>query len=428
MIKRSIPIILMGLASLGGVTQANAATELRMSWWGGNSRHEATNAAVDAFEKANPDIIVKTEYTGWTGHLERLTTQIAGNTEPDVMQTNWNWMPIFSARGDGFKDLLQYGDVLDLSQFDPSALALGTNNGKLNGIPVSMTARVFYYNKDIWAKAGLAYPKTWDELMAAGQVFKQKLGDDYYPLVLEGRDVLALNRSFMVQKYGIPMIDDKKKKFAYNDKQMLEFFQIYADMVKNHVAPSSKYIASFGAANMYENKPWINGQWAGLYMWNTAAGKYNDNLQPPMSMEIGDYPMMPGSKDAGLFYKPSLMFSIGKNSKHPKEAAALINFLLNEKAGVELMGLARGVPLSDKGREILTNDGTLTQDDLSVVGLAQIDSLPKNVATSAYFENPQLVSLFQELIEQMDQGSKTVTEAAAGFTKQGERILRRAMK
>jgi oligogalacturonide transport system substrate-binding protein len=52
--------------------------------------------------QTNPDINVKAEYTGWDGHLSRLTTQIAGGTEPDVMQTNWNWLPIFSKNGEAF--------------------------------------------------------------------------------------------------------------------------------------------------------------------------------------------------------------------------------------------------------------------------------------------------------------------------------------
>jgi len=421
--------MLVGLASAGSMVSTHAnAEDLRMSWWGGNSRHAATNAAVKEFEKVNPNISVKTEYTGWGGHLERLTTQIAGNTEPDLMQTNWNWMPIFSRRGDGFKDLRDYSDILDLSQFDEAALAAGTNNGKLNGIPISMAARIFYFNKDIWDRAGLPYPVTWDDFMKAGPIFKEKLGDKYFPLVLEGRDVIAMNRSYMVQKYGIPMIDEENKRIAYSDEQMLEFFKIYEDMVKNHVAPSSKYIAGFGAANLYEHKPWINGEWAGLYMWNSAINKYNDNLKPPMSLELGFYPQMKGATDAGLFYKPAQMFSIGKNSDQPEVAAKLLNFILNEPAGYKAMGLARGVPLSLAARRALMLDGTIKESDLSVAGLAQINDLPKQLQTSAYFENPQFVSLFQELIEKMDQGQITVEEAAEDFIKQGNRILRRAMR
>lgn len=103
---------------------------------------------------------MKAEYTGWDGHLSRLTTQIAGGTEPDVMQTNWNWLPIFSKTGDGFYDLNKMKDVIDLSQFDPKELQTTTVDGKLNGIPISVTARVFYFNDETWKKAGIAYPKT----------------------------------------------------------------------------------------------------------------------------------------------------------------------------------------------------------------------------------------------------------------------------
>lgn len=55
---------------------------LRMSWWGGASAHKATLEALHLFMKRYPHIEVRGEYTGFLGHLERLTTQIAGNTAP----------------------------------------------------------------------------------------------------------------------------------------------------------------------------------------------------------------------------------------------------------------------------------------------------------------------------------------------------------
>ena len=40
--------------------------DLRMSWWGGNGRHQVTLKALEEFHKQHPDITVKSEYTGWT--------------------------------------------------------------------------------------------------------------------------------------------------------------------------------------------------------------------------------------------------------------------------------------------------------------------------------------------------------------------------
>ncbi|TDO95901.1 ABC transporter substrate-binding protein [Marinomonas balearica] len=425
-IKKIMSFVVIGgsLMSTGYVQ----ADELRMSWWGGNSRHEATNAAVKAFEKKYPDIAVKTEYTGWGGHLERLTTQIAGNTEPDVMQTNWNWLPIFSKDGDGYKDLTEYSDIIDLSQFPESALKAGQRNGVQNAIPISMAARIFYYNKDTWARAGLDFPTTWEELMAAGAIFQEKLGDKFFPMVLEGNDIMALNRSYMIQKYGIPFIDEKNKRIAYSEEHMIEYFQLYADMVANHVIPSSKYIASFGAANLYEYKPWINGEWGGIYMWNSAINKYNDNLKPPMKMALGPYLTKTGATDAGLFYKPAQMFAIGNNTDYPEDAAKLINFVLNDPDGFRAMGLKRGVPLSKVARDTLVAEGVIKNKDLAVAGLNYINVLPKKSGVSQYFENPKLHDLFEEMQQDMDHGNKTVEEAAKTFLKKSKRILRKAMK
>ncbi|MDT9702799.1 hypothetical protein RMT89_44715, partial [Streptomyces sp. P17] len=80
--------------------------------------------------------------------------------------------------------------------------------------------------------------------------------------------------------------------------------------------------------------------------WDTAVEKYADNLQPPMSLELGPYPMLPNAKDAGLLARPSMMFSIGRNTRHPEAAAKLVNFLLNDPQGIEALGLTRGIPMS----------------------------------------------------------------------------------
>lgn len=129
-----------------------SATELRMSWWGGNQRHQATTEAIKAFEAQNPDVKINTEPSGWDGYLSRLSTQLAGNTEPDVMQINWNWLVMFSKNGDGFYDINRQASLIDLTQFSSQGKQLVTVNGKLNGVPVAMTGRSMYYNPDLWKK------------------------------------------------------------------------------------------------------------------------------------------------------------------------------------------------------------------------------------------------------------------------------------
>ncbi|CUW98589.1 exported hypothetical protein [Agrobacterium fabacearum S56] len=135
--------MLAGAAYLATVAApAAGAAELRMSWWGGESRHVATQKAIAACGEKYSHTI-KGEFTGFDGYLEKLTTQMAGKTEADIVQVNWPWLPLFSKNGEGFADLRQL-KPLDLSQWAETDLEAGSMNGVLQGLSVSTTGRVFF--------------------------------------------------------------------------------------------------------------------------------------------------------------------------------------------------------------------------------------------------------------------------------------------
>ena len=95
---------------------------IKFCWWGGDSRHEATEKAVDAFMAKYPDIKVECEYGAWTGWEEKQSLAIQGGNAADVMQINWNWITSYSGNGTNFANLEDYSDVLDLTQFSQDSL------------------------------------------------------------------------------------------------------------------------------------------------------------------------------------------------------------------------------------------------------------------------------------------------------------------
>lgn len=427
--KKSI-LFLLACCSFGAMPAAHSAdqVELRFAWWGGKARNQATLKALEAFEAKYPNIKVKAEYTGWDGFYSRLTTQINSNTEADVMQTNWNWLTLLSKTGDGFYDLNKLSQPIGLDQFSPSALASTTVNGKVNAIPVSANVMLFYYNAATWNKAGLALPKTWEDLLKAGPVFKEKLGDNYFPMILTEQDSLLLLNSYVYQGNQKPMINEKTRKLGWSHADLVEAFTFYRKMVDAHTIPDARAMASFGKGVAYEMKPWINGEWGGIYNWNVMYTAESQNLKNPSDLVMGDYPMREGAKDAGQFNKTALMFSVSKNTRHPQEAAMLINFLMSEKEGVVPVGLERGVPLSRAGEQILRDAGQLKDSDPVLAGLMQSASLPNKSTTLPYLEDPQLIALFVAALQNIDYGKATIDEAATTFEERANRILRRIMR
>ena len=142
----------------GSGDSAGGDVTLRFSWWGGDSRHEATEKAIAAFEAKNPNIHVEPEYGAWSGWEEKQSMNIIGGNAADVMQINWNWIDSYSQGGTTFADLHQYEDTLDLSQFPAESLAQCEVDGKLMAVPVAITGRVFYWNKTTFDEIGVDLP------------------------------------------------------------------------------------------------------------------------------------------------------------------------------------------------------------------------------------------------------------------------------
>lgn len=154
----------------------NQQYEIRFSWWGGDSRHGATLKAIEAFQAKYPNIKVEPEYGAWDGWTEKVATQLTGGTAPDLIQVNWNWLYQFSSDGSKFADLNQFSDVISLGNYDDSILEKGIVAGKLQGLPLGVTGKAFFWNATTFEKAGLEVPASFEEIINAGTVFKDKLG------------------------------------------------------------------------------------------------------------------------------------------------------------------------------------------------------------------------------------------------------------
>src|SRR5690625_6168672 len=73
-----------GLGGFGGGGD-DGTTTILYGWWGSPEKDEALFAAIDAFNAANPDIVVEGESTPWEGYWDKLATMSAGGDAPAVI-------------------------------------------------------------------------------------------------------------------------------------------------------------------------------------------------------------------------------------------------------------------------------------------------------------------------------------------------------
>jgi oligogalacturonide transport system substrate-binding protein len=401
---------------------------LRFSWWGGGARHEATLKAIAAFQAAHPGVRVKAEYMGFNGYLERLTTQIAGGSEPDVMQINWAWQAMFSKRGNGFTDLLKHQRLLALDRFAPDDLQTGMVAGKLNALPVGYTARVMLWNAAAWQRAGLALPRSWDELFAAGPAFRSKLGEKAYALDGELYDMMLLAQAWVQQKHGTPFVDPTTPRVAMSPEAALDWVRTYKRLTTGHVATPLPLRASLGGADKpTEQQPdWVQGNWAGNYTWDSAIVLRQSTLNKDQKLALGDFPTLPGAHESGMFGRPSLMFAVGRNSRQPELAAELINYLLTSPEAALILGRTRGVPGVKAQFDALTAAGKLPPLELQAHAQIQAQKQAGRIKLpEPLFEHARLHRLMREVFETVAYGKASDQEAARRLVLEGNSMLNR---
>ena len=402
--------MVLALGLLGHSALAAEAT-LRFSWWGGGERHEATLAAIKAFEAKNPGVSIKGEYGGFQGYVDKLAVQIAGGVEPDIIQSDWAWITQFSKDGNGFYDLKKSKQI-QLDAFLGESWKNGMVNGKLNGVPTSYTARIFLWNKTMWDKAGLPLPRTWDELFAAGKVFEQKLGKDFYPLDSQLYDAAMVAHAYMLQKTGKPWIYPNQPKVAYSQEEALEWVRTYKRMVDQHVISTLQYRVSAAGGNMetpVEQLPdWVSGKFAGSYVWDSVL-KTRISTAKNMDFEVGSFPTLPGAKNSGYFGRPAQMILVSKNSKNPEMAAQFVNWMVNSAEAAQILGTVRGVSMSRDFRDVQIKAGKFTP--LETAAMNQIAQAKIDVP-SPLAEAPRIRTWIAEVFEKYAMGKVSDVEAA----------------
>lgn len=368
-------------AAEAGTAESGASQEetaITFSWWGGDSRHEATEKAVEAFMEKYPHITVEPEYGAWTGWEEKQSMNLVGGNGADLMQINWNWIDNYGQNGTMFLDLYQYGDIIDLSQFPQETLDQCSVDGKLMAIPVSNTGCLFYWNKNTFETVGCPIPTDLDSLLAAGAAF-EAYGEDYYPLVIDsGFSRMIFMVYYLESVYGKPWVENGQ--LQYTEEEIQTGLGFMKQLEEAHVIPTLAKTDGDMADSTDKNPNWIDGKYAGIYVWDASAGKHEDAIResvnvPGQELVRGEF-LRFGDYDGG-YTKISMAFAIPSTSEHPKEAAMLIEYLLNDPEGVEICALERGVPLSAKGVALIEEKG-----------IGDPDLIEANKAVIAYSKFP----------------------------------------
>jgi multiple sugar transport system substrate-binding protein len=192
------------------------------------------DAMIKAFNAVYPNITVKVETAPYDTYFTKLQTLVASNTAPDVYELNYENFVSYASKGvlQDLTPLAAADKTFEKSIFYPRAYNAFSQNGKQYGLPESFSDVVLYYNKDLFDKAGVAYPNdswTWkDEIAAAQKLTDPKTGvwGTYQPVqFFEFYKMIAQNGGAMFDASGKPTVNSPQNVEAL--KFMLDKFNTY---------------------------------------------------------------------------------------------------------------------------------------------------------------------------------------------------------
>ncbi|MCM1968858.1 MULTISPECIES: extracellular solute-binding protein [Streptomyces] len=135
----------------------------------GNSSKKYWDALVEAYEKDHPDVRVEVSVYSWTDVDRKVKEMVDADKAPDLAQIG---AYADYAKADKLYTASELLSITTQANFLPQLASAGAVKGEQYGMPFASSTRLLFYNKDLFAQAGLQPPKTWAELKAAAAALK----------------------------------------------------------------------------------------------------------------------------------------------------------------------------------------------------------------------------------------------------------------
>ncbi|WP_299090792.1 sugar ABC transporter substrate-binding protein [uncultured Metabacillus sp.] len=387
--------------------------KLRIAWWGDQPRHDYTLEIIKKYEEQNPNVDIQAEYASWDDYWKKLAPQASAGQLPDIIQMDLSYFSQYAGNGQ-LADLTPFvGKEIDTTNYTENYINGGKIGDKLYGFNAGVNVVGFHYDPEVLKKAGvesLDENWTWDDYKEIAK--KAKAAGIFMDTGMKA-DVFF---NYYLRTQGKSLYSEDGTKLGYEDDQLfIDFFEMTSSLVKDGAVPTPDYLAQLKGI---EDDPVVKQEAIGIWQWSNQFVGLQQVANRPL--QIHNMPG-PGMKE-GLYLKPSMFWSVSKNSKHQEEAAKFINFLVNDIEANKLALGDRGVPGSSVIKEEL-------KPFLSPEQVQVFDSVAWAEQNSSPFDGPdpigagEVIELLDSLSEQMNYGQLKVEDAAKQFRQQAESIL-----
>ena len=402
-------------SSEGSDSSSEEPVTLRFSWWGGDERQAATLAVIDQFEKENPNITIEAEYGSSDGYSDKLATQLAAGTAPDIIQIDPAFMPsLINTNANYFIDYKEYG--FDFSNYDENYYTQRINggfDGKQYGVPTGISGCTLLVNQDLADKFGIDFSQqfTFDDLLTWGKAVHE--ADSSMYLLGMNKEYIAklIVNNYLKQMVGTPFFDEKTKTLNYTVDQLTQVYNYVKALYDNNVVAPASYMSAYSGDNLQSDPNWIDSKYVACYTYVSTVGVLTA-ANPSATYTSGKLAVMENAKVDGWNANTPQLIAINAKSANIEASVKFVDYFFNNEESMKTLACTRSIPATAKAREICKNDGTLS----SLLSSAADSALSyKGMVDDKYFASPEANQIIIDEVEAIGYGT-SAPDGAAGDT------------
>lgn len=144
------------------VQEKNSDKEITLTYWGLWEPQAIMEPILTEYKKERPQVTINYEFQSSKDYRERLQSQLAAGSGPDIFRIHDTWIPMFLNQNQ-LAPVPE--DLIDWNDYYPVVSQTLQADGQYYAVPLMIDTLALYYNKELFTSAGQSPPKNWKELI-----------------------------------------------------------------------------------------------------------------------------------------------------------------------------------------------------------------------------------------------------------------------
>jgi multiple sugar transport system substrate-binding protein len=379
--------------------------------WGTAQRADLYKSALSLFQQDNPGVTANLQFADLASYLDRLTTQAASKSLPDVLWMRDERIGLYGSSG-ALLDLSPYlNKGIDTSKLSSAAVADGKVGNGVYALPSHYVGQAIIVSAPLMQAQGVNYEqqvKTWDDLAALARQFTDP-NRKFWGMSDPTLGTTQRHLQAWIRQAGQELFTPEGD-LGFTSDTLGTWLDFWDKLRKEGVIPPADVEVQSDAGGMATNML-VTNQAAIVPASSNGLTQVQRLTQTPLAMY--SIPEVAGASKDWWFFPP-ILISIAANTKSPQLSASLVDFFVNSVPAGKITRVDQGAPSASAVRDALVPE-LAAPEAAFVQQISREMTYPARPLPVLPQASAAVITAQMETSQQVAYGRQTVPQAVDAF-------------